>query len=196
LFESAQITKSCIISFGSSATQSGSIFLPALLVIALDISAADSALLLLPGIVAATVAAPVFGKMINKTGTRFILVLGQALVMVALCIYAFADLNFTIFIGASILSGIGSAGLVGAPLRYILLAETDNRDRAASQGLLSVVSSVGRLLGAALVGTVAVSQGGGVGGYQAAFIGLLILAVPILFTTMALNSKVAEQIDT
>jgi EmrB/QacA subfamily drug resistance transporter len=196
LFESAQITKSCVISFGSSATQSGSIFLPALLVIALDISAADSALLLLPGVVAATVAAPVFGKMINKTGTRFILVLGQALVMVALCIYAFADLNFTIFIGASILSGIGSAGLVGAPLRYILLAETDNRDRAASQGLLSVVSSVGRLLGAALVGTVAVSQGGGVAGYQAAFIGLLMLAVPILFTTMALNSKVAEQIDT
>jgi len=92
--------------------------------------------------------------------------------------------------------GVGSAALVGAPIRYILLAETGQHDRAAAQGLLTVISSVGRLLGAALVGAVAVSQGGGVAGYQAAFIGLLILAVPTLLTAVMLNSKAVEQIDT
>lgn len=196
LFTSSQITKSCAISFGSSAVQGGSIFLPALLVIALDISPANSALLLLPGVIAATIAAPVFGKMINKTGTRFILVWGQVLMMLSLYVYAFVDMNFAIFIIASIVGGIGSAGLVGAPLRYILLAETGKHDRAAAQGLLTVISSIGRLLGAALVGTVTVSQGGGVTGYQAAFIGLLVLAIPPLLTAVTLKSKTAEQKDT
>jgi MFS family permease len=193
LFASPQIVKSCLISLGSSAVQSGSIFLPALLVVALDVSPADSALLLLPGVVGATFAAPLFGRMINKTGTRFILVWGQVLVMISLCTYAFVDLTIAIFIAVSIISGIGSAGLVGAPLRYIVLSETTSQDRAAAQGLLSVVSSVGRLLGAAVVGAVAVSQGGGVGGYQAAFVWLIGLAVLTLLTAIGLKSKATEQ---
>jgi MFS family permease len=193
LFDSAQITKSCLISMGTSAVQSGSIFLPAMLVLSLDIAPADAALLLLPGVVAATIAAPLFGKMINVVGTRLILIVCQVLVGIALCIYALVDMNFVIFLCASIVSGIGSAGLVGAPVRYIVLAETGNHDRAAAQGLLSVVSSVGRLLGAALVGTVAASYGGGVAGYQAAFVGLIGLAVLILLSAMTLKSKTAEQ---
>ena len=193
LFQSGQITKSCIISAGSSALQSGSIFLPALLVLALDMSAADASLLLLPGVVAATIMAPVFGKMINKAGTRNILVWSQILVGISLAIYAFMDLNIIIFLCASIIGGIGSAGLVGAPLRYIVLAETNNQDRAAAQGLLSVISSVGRLLGAALVGAVAASYDGGVDGYQAAFLSLIGLAFVVLFTASTLKSKTEEQ---
>ena len=196
LFHSAQISKSCAISTGTSALQSGSIFLPALLVASLGISPADSALLLLPGVVAATVAAPLMGRLINKVGTRLIIVVCQILVGISLCIYAFADLSIFIFICASILGGIGSAGLVGAPLRYIVLAETGNHDRAAAQGLLSVVSSVGRLLGAAMVGAVAAVYGGGAAGYQAAFAGLIILAVLVLFTALTLKSKTDEQMDT
>jgi len=196
LFDSAQITKSCIISTGTSALQSGSIFLPALLVISLGISPADSALLLLPGVVAATVAAPLMGKLINKVGTRLIIVVSQVLVGISLCVYAFVDMNIPIFLGASIIGGIGSAGLVGAPLRYIVLAETGNHDRAAAQGLLSVVSSVGRLVGAALVGAVAASYGAGAAGYQAAFAGLIVLAVVILLTSITLKSKADEQMDT
>ncbi len=193
LFESSQIAKSCAISTGTSAVQSGSIFIPALLVASLGVSPANSALLLLPGVVAATVMAPVFGKMINKTGTRFILVLGQLLVLDGLLIYAFTDLTMVTFLFASIISGIGSAGLIGAPLRYIVLAETGNQDRAAAQGLLSVGSSTGRLLGASVVGAVAASQGGGVTGYQAAFAGLVGLAVLIGLTAMSLKSQVEEQ---
>jgi hypothetical protein len=56
------------------------------------------------------------------------------------------------------------------------------------------MSSVGRLLGAALVGAVAASYGGGAPGYQAAFAGLIMLAVLILLTAMSLKSKTAEKI--
>jgi len=195
LFDSAQISKSCAISAGTSAVQSGSIFLPALLVASLGIAPADAALLLLPGVIAATIAAPLVGRMINTVGTRLIIVVSQVLVGIALSVYAFADMTLVIFVCASIVSGVGAAGLVGAPLRYIVLAETGNHDRAAAQGLLSVVSSVGRLLGAALVGAVAASYGGGAPGYQAAFAGLIMLAVLVLLTAMSLKSKTAEQFD-
>jgi len=196
LFDSAQISKSCAISTGSSALQSGSIFLPALLVDSLGVSPADSALLLLPGVVAATAAAPLMGRLINKVGTRSIIVVSQVLVGISLCVYAFVDMTIFTFICASITGGIGSAGLVGAPLRYIVLAETDNHNRAAAQGLISVVSSIGRLVGAAMVGAVAASFGGGAVGYQAAFAGLILLAIIILLTAMTLKSKAAEKLDT
>jgi MFS family permease len=195
LFDSAQITKSCAISLGTSALQSGSIFLPALLVVALAISPADAALMLLPGVVAATIAAPLMGRLINTVGTRLIIVVSQVLVGIALCVYAFVDLTIVTFLCASILGGIGSAGLIGAPLRYIVLAETGSHNRAAAQGLLSVVSSVGRLLGAALMGAVAASQGSGMPGYQAGFASMTVLAGLILLTAMSLKSKTAEQID-
>lgn len=193
LFESAQISKASLISFGISAVQSGSIFIPALLVLALGIKDADAALLLLPGVIAATVGAPLFGRMINKTGTKAILVGCNLLSIISLAIYAFLEINYVTFIIASIIGGIGTSGLVGAPVRYIVLGETGPENRASAQGLLSVVSSVGRLAGAAVVGAVAASLGGGAAGYQGAFVVLLCFAVAMQFITLSLESKEAEQ---
>ncbi len=192
LFNSAQVRKSCIISTGVSAVQAGSIFIPALLVVSLDVSPANSALLLLPGVIGATVMAPVAGRLINKTGTRIILVVSQILVLIALAVYAFTDLTITSFILVSILSGIGSAGLVGAPLRFIMLAEAGASDRASAQGILSVTSSMGRIFGASAVGAVAASYGGEVTGYQAAFAGLVVLGILVMLAATTLNSKSAE----
>jgi len=193
LFGSAQITKACMLSGGVSAIQSGSIFIPAFLVAALDMSAANAALLLLPGVIAATIGAPLFGRLINTTGTRAILVGCQVLSLISISVYAFVELNMFIFIAASIVGGIGTSGLVGAPVRYIVLGETGNDDRASAQGLLSVVSSVGRLIGAAFVGAVAASLGGGPPGYQAAFGGLLVLGALMFCVALSLEPKAAEQ---
>ncbi len=195
LFESRQITKSCLISTGVSAVQAGSIFLPALLVASLGIAPADAAFLLLPGVVAATISAPLIGRLINHTGTRLIIVVCQMLLLCSLSVYAFVDLSITTFIMASVIGGIGSSGLVGAPLRFIMLDETGPQDRAAAQGLLSVTSSVGRLIGAALVGAVAASMGDGAVGYQAAFAGLVGLGVCVLLTATTLKSRQAEHND-
>ncbi len=192
LFDSSQIRKCCAISMGSSAIQAGSIFLPALLVLALEVSPANSAFLLLPGVIAATISAPIVGRMINHVGTRLILVCAQAMVLISLAIYAFADLNIPVFLFASILGGIGSAGLVGAPIRYIVLAEAGSADRASAQGLLSVTASAGRIFGASAFGAIAASLGGEVFGYQSAFFGLVLLGCAVLFTAIGLKSKQHE----
>ena len=50
-------------------------------------------------------------------------------------------------------------------------------------------------MGASIVGAVAASLGGGVAGYQAAFSGLVVVAVLILLTAISLNSREVEQAD-
>ena len=68
--------------------------------------------------------------------------------------------------------GLGLAAVLGAPLRYIVLEEARPEDRASTQGLLNIFLAVGQLSGAAIVGAVATSVGGGTVGYQNA-IGVL-----------------------
>ena len=144
--------------------------------------------------VAATIFAPLFGRWINTLGTRAIIAGCQVLSGISIAVYAFVDMNVWTFIVASIIGGIGSAGLVGAPIRFIVLAETDNTNRAAAQGLVSVMSSAGRLVGAAMVGAVAESIGGGAAGFQMAFAWLIVVCFLVLATAMSLKSKAAEQL--
>ncbi len=68
------------------------------------------------------------------------------------------------FIAGGVVAGFGLGSLLGAPFRYIVLNEAAPEERASAQGLLTVFAAVGQLLGAAIVGGVAASRGGGEAG--------------------------------
>jgi MFS family permease len=68
-----------------------------------------------------------------------------------------------------------------------MLNEAPVSDRAAAQGALTIFISVGQLLSGALVGAVAASRGGGVTGYQSAY--LLVGIVALLLTLLASGLK-------
>ena len=119
---------------------------------------------------------------------------GLLLVLIGVFIYGYVPMTTTWFIVGGIIGGAGLAGLLGAPLRYILLSEADESDRAAAQGLLTVFLAVGQLLGAAIVGGVAASRGGGVLGYQAAFIVLAALTAIMIAVSIPLKSRAAERV--
>jgi len=193
LFQSRQIVTACLIGAGVGAMQSAGVFYPALLVDATGVSEANAALLLLPGVLVSTIASPLAGKLINVVGTRLVILCSLLIGVVAFQIYGQTELTVPIFIGASMLSGLAMAGLLGAPLRFIVLTEASARDRTSSQGMLSVVMSIGRLLGAATVGAVAASAGGGAAGYQSAFIGMSILGGLLLLIGLGLKSRDIEQ---
>jgi MFS family permease len=193
LLRSRPIVTACLIGAGVGAMQSAGVFYPSLLVDATGIAPADAALLLLPGVLVSTVASPLAGKLINIVGTRLVILTSLVIGIVAFQIYGRAELTVPIFIGASMLSGLAMAGLLGAPLRFIVLTEASARDRTSSQGFLSVVMSIGRLLGAATVGAVATSAGGGAAGYQSAFIGMSILGGMLLLIGLGLRRRDAEQ---
>jgi EmrB/QacA subfamily drug resistance transporter len=192
-FDSSQIRLTVIIAAGIGTVESGSVFFPSLAVVALGVTESTAAWLMLPSVLAMTVASPLVGKMLYSVGSKLIVQGGLILVFVGVFIYGFVPLTTTWFIVGGIISGIGLAGLLGAPLRYILLNEAQEGDRAAAQGLLTVFLAVGQLLGAAIVGGVAASKGGGVEGYQSAFLVLATLTGIITVVAAALKSKVAEQ---
>ena len=84
------------------------------------------------------------------------------------------------------------AFLLGAPLRYIMLSEAQQSQRAAAQGSLALFTRMGYLVSAALVGAVAASGGGSVAGWQRAFLILGVVSVGLFFATFALKRRPAE----
>ena len=192
LFDTRQIRTACTVAAGAGAMQSATVFVPALVVASLGITESNAAFLLLPGVVVSTLASPIVGKLINVLGTRVLVVASLLLVTSSFLIYGSTELSLATFLLASVISGLGSSGLVGAPLRFIMLSESRPEERGSAQGLLSVSTSMGRLIGAAIVGSVAASKGGGIAGYQSAFVGMAILAVALLLAAVWLKSRSAE----
>jgi len=83
---------------------------------------------------------------------------------------------------AGTMIGLGMASLAGSALRYVMLNEAPAEERGAAQGILTLFTSTGRLVGAALVGALVASRAGGVDGYAHAFrvIGVAMLALAAL----------------
>ena len=91
--------------------------------------------------------------------------------------------------------GFGFSALLGAPLRYIVLNEARPEDRGTAQGLLTVFLSVGQLSGAAVIGGVAASRGGGTEGYQLALLILGILTAILVVAGFGLKSRGTERAE-
>ena len=192
-FDSAQIRLTVLIAAGVGTVESGSVFFPSLAVAALGVSESMAAWLMIPSVLAMTIASPLIGRMVYSVGAGRIVSAGLLLVFVGVLIYGYIDLDTTWFIVGGIIGGFGLAGLLGAPLRYILLSEAQPDDRAAAQGLLTVFLAVGQMLGAAIVGGVAASRGGGTAGYQSAFIVLAGLTALMAALSLALKSHAGER---
>jgi len=182
-----------IIAGGIGTVESSSVFFPALAVAGLGVTESTAAWLMLPSVLAMTIASPLVGRMLHKVGSRLIVQLGLACVLIGVLMYALLELTTALFIIGGIIAGVGLAGLLGAPLRYIVLNEAQPEDRASAQGLLTVFLAVGQLLGAAIVGGVAASKGGGVIGYQSSFVVLATLTGAILLVAFLLKSQREEK---
>jgi len=192
-FQSNQIRLTVMIAAGVGTVESGSVFFPSLAVAGLGVTESTAAWLMMPSVLAMTIASPLVGKAIYSVGSKRIVQIGLALVFLGVFIYGYVPMTMTWFIVGGIIGGAGLAGLLGAPLRYILLSEAPESDRAAAQALLTVFLAVGQLLGAAIVGGVAASRGGGVAGYQTAFLVLAVLTGSMILVSLALKSRAAER---
>lgn len=193
LFGSRQMKLTSFIAIGTGTLEAGSAFFPALAVVALGVSDYNASLLLLPSVLATTVGAPLMGRVLNVLGSRTVVQLGLAGVAAGALIYALTDLTMTLFIVGGIIGGAGFSALLGAPLRYIVLNEAAPRDRGAAQGILTVFLAVGQLAGAALIGGVAASNGGGTHGYQLAFMILGGFTALLVLVGFGLKSQAEEK---
>lgn len=193
LFESRPVITASLIGTGVGSVQSASAFYPALAVAAIGVSQSTAAWMLLPGVACATIASPIAGRLINVVGTRVIVTVGLALVAASVLAFGVAHMSVPVFILASMLGSLGMGGVLGAPLRLVILEHSRPAERGSAQALLSNFTSIGRLLGAAFVGAVAASSGGGAVGYQAAFLGMAFIAALLVGLGFLLEGKAEEE---
>lgn len=169
-FASRQVRLVALFAAGAGLGEAAMVFIPDLAVAALGVTAQHSSYFVLPVVVATAFGSPVLGRLLDRVGPR-------PIVITALFLLGAGGLGIGILpttrgalIGAGACVGFGLAGLLGAPLRYILLDVIPAAERASAQGIFTVFISIGQLLCGALIGAVAASQGGGTTGYRAAFV--------------------------
>ncbi len=195
LFKSRQIVLSGVLTAGAGLGMAGLIFIPTLAVATLGLQGSSASFILMPIVLAMSFGSPTIGRLLNKLGSKVIVMSGMVLLAAGMAVLGLVAVNLAMFIFAGVLIGFGLSALLGAPLRYIMLNETPAEDRAAGQGLLSLSSMVGQLFCAVIVGAVADSQGGGILGFSAAFIVISGLAIVFFALTLGLKNR-RQEIET
>jgi MFS family permease len=162
--------------------EAGMVFLPAIAVLAVGVEPATASLMMLPLVLALLVGAPSAGQLLDRVGARRVIQAGLILTCAGLTVFSVPALTLPVFYLAGVLVGLGLSGLLGAPLRAVMLREAGDAYRGAGQGLLTLWLSAGRLLGAALIGGTAAAAADELAGYRQA---LLLLAVVIAIALLA-----------
>ncbi len=192
LFRSRQIILAYGLAMGAGLGEAAVVFVPDLLVAAFNVSTSTASFMLLPAVLAMGVGAPLFGRMLDAFGSKWVALLSTFLVALGLILVGQLSVTVTSFYVVAILVGLGLSGLLGATLRYIMLNEAPLADRAAAQGVLTLFTSTGQLLGGVAMGALAASHGGGLSGYRFAFTIVGGFVLLLWLSSFALKSRQEE----
>lgn len=193
LFRSRQMVIAGIIAIGTGMSETSAVFLPALAVTGLGMSAHQASFWMIPTVIALAVGSPLAGRLLDRIGSKIVVQAGLLLTAAGFYLFGFAGTQMTWFIVGQLLSGLGLAALLGAPLRYVVLNEAHPEERGAAQGLLVVVLSIGQLTGAALVGAIASTAGAErPEGFQQGFVVIGVIMTVMTLVGVALKNRFAE----
>lgn len=195
LFKSREVKLVNSIMVGTGLVQAATVFIPAFIIVALAFSSTEASLMLIPVVLTMAVGAPVVGKLLDKFGSRNIMLIGSLIMASGLLIAGIFARDFYLLILAGVLIGVGMSTTIGSPPRYIMLVETPPRERASGQALLNIITSAGQLVGGALVGAFIGSYNGQLMGYQYAYLFIGLVAIVMAILAVGLKSR-KEQIET
>ncbi|MFA0847128.1 MAG: MFS transporter [Methanobacterium formicicum] len=195
LFKSREVKLVNSIMVGTGLVQAATVFIPAFIIVALAFSSTGASLMLIPVVLTMAVGAPVVGKLLDKFGSRNIMLIGSLIMASGLLIAGIFARDFYLLILAGVLIGVGMSTTIGSPPRYIMLVETPPRERASGQALLNIITSAGQLVGGALVGAFIGSYNGQLMGYQYAYLFIGLVAIVMAILAVGLKSR-KEQVNT
>ena len=170
LFARRQVIVILAFAFGAGMAEAVTLYLPSLLVSAHGMNESAASFQLIPLVLAMAVASPLSGRVLDKQGAKPVVLGGVALMAAGLLVLGVMPRDMTMYYIFSVLFGFGIAVLLGASLRYMMLGETEPSQRAPAQAILTIVISIGQMIGAALMGAVAVSQADITAGYALAML--------------------------
>lgn len=160
-------------------------FIPTVLVGAQDLSAAAAGAVAALGALTFVVVIPASGRALDRIGSRDVLLAGTVLTELGLAIFALGFQSIGLAVLSMIVAGAGFGALLGAPTRYIVTNETNERTRATAIGLLSQCLIVGQILGSSFAGGLIGMATNEMTGYRHAYLAFCGVAfVAIVLTTM------------
>lgn len=192
LFSSRQFFLTMILALGIGAVQAGIIFVPTLAILAFQLGISFASFTLLPLVVTTVIGAPLFGYVLDRKGSKFVITIATIILIIGLIMISLSAENLIIFLLSGLIIGFGLSGVLGAPLRYIVLNEAPMKYSAAAQGILSINTSFGQIIGAAILGAIISSQGSQISGYSISYAFLAVISLIMLLLTLRLKSRDEE----
>jgi EmrB/QacA subfamily drug resistance transporter len=199
LFNRPQLRLSYVLSAGAGFSEAGMVFLPLLAVVSLTkygIKEENASWMLMPVVLALAIGSPIVGRLLDKLGSRIVILVGTFITMIGMTLLGLFATNLSLFIVSGVLIGLGLSTLLGAPLRYITLNEAKASERSVAQGVISIFTSAGQMVGGALVGAIAASRTqtmGAAAGYSLAFLIMGIISLVLVGVAFMLKNRAAEQ---
>jgi multidrug resistance protein len=192
LFDIRQIRIVGLVAFGTGIIQAVTIFVPEMAVNVFGVSTSKASFMLIPFVLAIAVGSPVAGRLIDKIGSRAIVMAGLLLAATGLLFFYFNSASKVNFYTAGIFMGLGSAMLQGSALRYIMLNEVQQSERALGQGIITLFTSTGQMTGVTLIGIIVASMSSRIDGYSKSFLVIAIIALSVMLISYRLKSRSAE----
>jgi EmrB/QacA subfamily drug resistance transporter len=192
LFDVKQIRIVGIVAFGTGIIQAVTIFVPEMAVNVFGVTTSQASFMLIPFVLAIAVGSPVAGRLIDKIGSRAIVMAGLMLAATGLLFFYFNSASRINFYTAGIFMGLGSAMLQGSALRYIMLNEVQVSERALGQGIITLFTSTGQMTGATLIGIIVASMSSSIDGYAQSFLIIAVIALSVMLISYRLKSRSEE----
>lgn len=192
LFNSRQIRIVGFIAIVTGLFQSAFVFIPNLAVLSYGVKSSTASFMLLPFVLATAIGSPIFGRLLDKTGSRLVILMGLALSAAGLLLIGLSGDSRAIFYGSGILIGLGLSVLAGSGLRYIMLNEVGVHERAITQGILTIFISIGQIVGSAAITTVAAQEAIPAAGYRKALYLMSFLMILTLVLALRLKGRAEE----
>jgi len=199
MFNRSQLRLSYVLSAGAGFSEAGMVFLPLLAVVSLSkygIRQENASWMLMPVVLALAIGSPLVGRLLDKLGSRIVILVGTITTTIGMTLLGLFSSNLILFIVSGVLIGLGLSTLLGAPLRYITLNEAKVSERSVAQGVISIFTSSGQMLGGALIGAIAASRTqtmGAAAGYSLAFLIMGIICLILVGIAFMLKNRAAEQ---
>ncbi len=187
LFANRQLALAFVLTAGTGFGMGAIVFLTSIATLAHGVAASRVGFVLLPLVVCSMVGSMGSGRMLNRLGSRALLLGAFALLAVGYAASAVTSYGLGGFLVASVPIGLGLGVAVGGALRSIAIDEAPAELRGTAQGLINIFNAIGTLLSAAAIGAVADLLGGGPAGFTVAYFAVAALMVAMFVATLWLK---------
>lgn len=193
LLTTPQLAKTYALEIAIGALEGSLFFIPTVLVGAQHLSYATAGLIAALGALTFVIVIPISGRALDRIGSRDVLLVGTIFTEIGLAIFAIGFSSLPIALLSMIVAGFGFGALLGAPTRYIITNETNERTRATAVGLLSQALIIGQILGGSLAGGIMNASLSELTGYRHAYLGFCGVALLALIISSTLKSRREER---